>query len=321
MKNIRYNGMLVLLLMVFLAMPALAVTQGEHTFAGGGAIIKSPVMEAEGRRWIHASSVAEVLSALKIESSYEEASALMAISPGIRPSGEPELGSAGDHPLRIVAGGRILRMPAMTLEGKHFVPMDSAEALLLWLGVKIEKDPAGGLWALTLEESAPRREPSPETPDIPGDPGIHIDKDTLDKAEKVREYLDLLREIFDRNKPSAGDLLKIQDGLINIGTGRVDADDLLKLGKKYQQAAVEIGDLVPPDEETREINDLGIRVFDKMKEMVDVSVDLMKLEQGFDNPGAVERFRRLGDEITRDGALFDRLVLKLREKYDMGIPK
>lgn len=337
-------GAAVFILSIFLLVssPCLAQQKGAqprpYKVVVKGKIVKGEMIESAPGAWLSAATFSSVMSAMGARSSFDQPSRLMVIeAPGS--VGKVEgLPFQEKNPMLIVLNSGIYKVPCLEEAGSLFLPFsvaqkifaamgyeakeDKTEALLVLSGSGIQDKPAQD--AAAEKTNATKPETVASTSATEGDTPSQLTPEELEQRGQVREYMDHLKGIFDKYKPSGDDFKKLQnvaqEALGKLGNVDINMNDLADVVEKYTRATDEIKTLKPPNLETSEIQDLAISVFGKMGRLMQLAIQILTMEKGYDNPQALEKFQVLRQEINSQTTLFDQKVRAVRKKYDLGNP-
>lgn len=297
-------------------------------FVYKGKIVNAPSRAQDGVRWIAVDGAKKAFEAMGAVCSYDDGAKLLAVDPagevkeiGSMPA--PSTGS-GVKPFYIVLKSKIHRTTHTMEAGKAYVPLKAVKKTVAAMGFTVNFDEKTMIMTVSDDKKdGSKKDDVKKKTDVKKDqPGALPDVSKIPGAdrEEVKKYMDALKILFDKYKPSGKDMKVFDGALSDIGKGEIKVDGLVRIIGKYAEAVEEMKKLNPPNVETREIQNLGLGVFEKMKRLMEKAKKLLSMDKGLDNPKLLEEIMILNREISRESQEFDQKARAIRKKYDLGKP-
>jgi hypothetical protein len=299
----------------------------------GASIIKGESIKSSGRKYLDADLIVAVLKSIGINSSFDISVMAFAIE---KPAAAAEIKLPSTDPngnLTVVIGGNILKTESVLSNQKAFINFRFVENLLKGFGYDVKFDASSNFITVTDSKEALKtaEQPVAATPDpaaasIPEpasspagvvtspQPAAASDKITDKDVKAIAAYMNSLKKIFDDNAPE-----KSANGGSPDPTA-MKGEDLKPVIERQKKIIADINKLTPPEEQTGDIHKAALGVMAKMLRATELSLQIFSLPEGRRKPSAEEEVLELNRQITEEQKEFNRKVILLREKYNLGRP-
>jgi hypothetical protein len=137
--------------------------------------------------------------------------------------------------------------------------------------------------------------------------------------QQIPVFMNKLKEIFDRNKISKEEQMKVEAAAGDPENLKISSVDIKRLTDKYILIKDEISRLKAPDAETIEIQNLAVGVFDKMSRVLILTSDILN-RQNNESSKLFEEIHSLNRQIIIEASIFNDKVKLIRKKYNLGPP-
>ncbi|MCE1246651.1 MAG: hypothetical protein LWY06_08410 [Firmicutes bacterium] len=300
----------------------------------GANIIKGDSLKSGGRKYLDTDLVVAVLKALNVNASFDLSVMALAME---KPQTAAKLPvSEPNGNLTVVIGGTILKTDSCVADQKAYINYRFVENLLKGMGYEVKFDSASNFITIAdktepvaepaVASASDPEQPTPATASVPPPPVKNIEPAQPAGKEKQSEdiqaiasYMNALKKIFDDNAPEKEPKKGKQDGAIPDLTS-IRGEDLKPVIDKQKKIIAEINKLTPPEEQTKEIHKLAVDVMAKMLRATELASQIFSLPEGHRKPAVEEEILELNRQITDDQILFNRKVIMLRQKYNLGKP-
>lgn len=328
LKLRRFSGLIIAIVLILFSFCTFRVAAAElrgkeektFTFTVNGKIVKTGSLEQDGKYLIRVDHVTDVFESCGAHSEFDSESRVLTIDYKGSTGKPSNLQLPGKTPLVVVLNGKIYKTALIQKDKCFYLPLSTVVLLLKNFGFDVEIDreirvasmvKGGQTGGNSSEKTPSEKESGPFSTPTPGH-GT--------EREKIAEYMNSLKKIFNENMPPADEVLKIQASIQKIGRDSIKTSDIDRLKRKYADILRKIRKLHPPDRSTAEVHRLALNVFINMVKIMELSKEILETPKGYENRGAVEKLQFINQRIKQDSTEFDRRVRKIREKYNLGPP-
>ncbi|MCD4784760.1 MAG: hypothetical protein K8T10_13145 [Candidatus Eremiobacteraeota bacterium] len=293
----------------------------DFTFTVNEKIIKgNSLKEKDGIR-IDGETLHKVMKSLGIKSSYSADAKTLTLSESSINTDNLKLPKAQKNAFIIVINGKIFKTKFKKSGEKNFILIDTVEKIVKSTGAKINTDRASNISAVTKEEKTAKspdshkKEKKEDILDVPIKPDIA----GKEAVEAIGLYMGSLKKLFDKNKPSQGEIGNFRKLLVNLVAGEeIDAGDLAGFIGKFTRIKEGLKKLNPPGAETREIQRLAKSLIAKRIKIIEIGIKLLKIPKGESNPNMGSDLIMLMKQVKDEENQFNDKVRKIRDKYKLG---
>lgn len=294
---------------------------GDFTFTVDEKIIKGNSLKEKDKIWIDGETLHKVMKSLGIKSSYSADAKTFTLSESSINTDNLKFPEIKKDPFIIVINGNIFKTIFKKSGDKNFILIETVEKIVKSTGAKINTDRASKISAVTKEEKVSKSPGSDKTEKKDDIPDLPVKPDIAGKeaVEAIGLYMGSLKQLFDENKPSQGEIGKFRKLLVNLVAGEeIDAGDLTGFIGKFDRIKEGLKNLNPPEAETREIQRLAGSLIAKRKKILELGIKLIKIPEGESNPNMESDLIMLMKQVKDEENQFNEKVRKIRDKYKLG---
>ena len=282
-------------------------------------IVEGKSMVKNDDLWIEIDLIQSIITLLGGESSYNKKGRLFAIS-GLtfKRDSKPAFDVAGDF--RLIIDGDIYHVPFQEIDEDIFLSVQTLENLLYQINMQVQKDSAKNLLTISpLITDKPLLKPEEKEKTTAADKSPA--SSSVEEENAVKDYMESLKRVFQRHRPKRFDIGRLEEIVLEAGlTEGINPDIFKNLKDQQIEFLKEIKKLSPPNQETKEIQDLAVSVLSKMVEILEICEIILTMPKNQENPEAQEQLSKLYQEMGEEEALFNQKVREVRSRYKMPPP-
>lgn len=282
-------------------------------------IIEGKSIIRNGETWIEVDLIQSIVTLLGGEASYHKKGHLFAMSGlAFKQDSKPAFDGAGNF--RLIIDGDIYHVPCQETEEDVFLSVHTLEAVLYETNMQIQKDPAKNLMTISpLVTEKPLSKLEDQEKAAGGDKPPA--SSPVEEEKAVKDYMESLKRVFQRHNPKRFNIGRLEEIILEAGlTEDINPDIFKNLKDQQMEFLKEIKKLSPPNQETKEIQDLAVSVLSKMIDILDICEIILTLPKNQENPEAQEQLIKLYQEMGDEEALFNQKVRDVRNRYKMPPP-